>query len=785
MLRVQSLLHCIGLAVQNAMAHGPSSDMSWSQHLNEIAEGTWESGRLELAGDEFPLAFGELVTADPGDYAEMLERVLQRMTERNPGLDRQCLGDYLGLLPQMAQQVFRRPSDPTGRTVPTGLTITQAEDLLPFLPPRRPRFRPAGGPGGLDNWELVELIGLSECAEVWIGSDDQQPEQSPAALKFATDPHAAEAVLAHRDLFLKVFELNEIPGIVPLRSVYLETDPPCLESPYVYGYDLTGLINEWRWRYTTAKPDAAAKLIRRIAEIVGQAHAKGIVHRDLKPSNILLHPGEGGKFSIWLTDYGWGQIAARRSSELVRGGTPRPAQMQLACRGAYTPIYEAPQISRQTEPDPRDDVYSLGVIWYQLLCRNPRAESPIGTDWAEELAAEGMSDPQIQLLDACLATRPDKRPENASVLADTLASIIPPPTSGPATGKHDGSRVISLKSSSSTQLKKISAPPPVPAADPPVYTGPASGRQDALSGGFLTGVGTVKIPAALKVPTKEGESASHGPESGKLPRSVRNSIGMSFALIPAGRFIMGSPEDEPGRREHEGPAHEVTISAPFYLAAYPVTQSQYEKVMGQNPSHFQENRGGGPEFPVECVTWFDAERFCTKLGLLPEEELAGRSYRLPTEAEWEYACRAGTTTAYPVGDKLPTTAAQFAASGKISSKLSGKGRTSMVGTYPPNAWWLYDMIGNVSEWVADWYDEYYYFDSPPTDPPGPSSGLLKVTRGGAWISPAEDCRSAARRPHDPESPANTIGFRVVMIQNAPSESALAARPKAKGPRWLG
>ena len=785
MIRVQTFLHCVGLAVQEAMTGVSRDDASWGLKLNEIARLSWESARLELSSDEFPLALGQMAAADAGDFAETLERVLQRLMQRDPLLDRQSLGDYLGLLPQMAQQVFRRPSDPTGRTVPTGLTINQADDLIPFLPPRRPRFRPAGGPDGLDNWELVELIGLSECAEVWIGSDEQQPEHSPAALKFATDPHAAEAVLAHRDLFVQVFELNEIPGIVPLRSVYLETDPPCLESPYVYGYDLTALINEWRWRYTTPKPDAAAKLIRRIAEIVGKAHAKGIVHRDLKPSNIFLHPGEGGKFSIWLTDFGWGQIAARRSAELTQGGTPRPTQTRLACRGAYTPIYEAPQLSRPAEPDPRDDVYSLGVIWYQLLCRNPRVESPIGTDWVEELAAAGMSDAQIQLLDACLATRPDRRPADANVLASTLASILASEAAASAAGKEGGSRVIGLNASSSTTLSAVPTTPGV-ATVPPVYTGPASGRQELLGGGFLTGVGTVKMAASLKVPGKSDEEAdSHGPKSSKMPRSVRNSIGMAFALIPAGRFTMGSPEDESGRKEDEGPAHEVTISAPFYLAAYPVTQAQYEKVMGHNPSHFQENRGGGPEYPVESLTWHDAERFCSKLGLLPEEELAGRSYRLPTEAEWEYACRAGTTTAYPVGDSLPASAAHFAATGKLSSKFFSKGQTAIVGRYPPNAWWLYDMIGNVSEWVNDWYDEYYYFDSPATDPPGPATGMLKVTRGGAWISPATDCRSAVRRAHDPESRANTIGFRVVMIQNTPDPTRASAKAKAKGPRWIG
>src|SRR6185503_13169663 len=130
-------------------------------------------------------------------------------------------------------------------------------------------------------------------------------------------------------LFTQVFDLNEVPGVLPLRGVYQDTDPPCLEAPFVHGYDLAGLMFEWKWRYDSAKPEAALKLVRRLASIVAKAHEKGIVHRDLKPSNVLLHPTEGGKFTMWVSDFGWGQIESVRALELAKTG-PRGEQQRLA-----------------------------------------------------------------------------------------------------------------------------------------------------------------------------------------------------------------------------------------------------------------------------------------------------------------------------------------------------------------------------------------------------------------------------------------------------------------------
>ena len=780
MIRVDRFLQCVGLAVCDKATPALSGHWPFADALPEVARTAFEHLRRELVTDDLQFALRTVASADPADFADALARALDRLADARALPYRDALGEYLGLIPQTAHQILRRPDDPSGQSLPAGFAVSQPDDLIAFLPPRRPRFHPAGGPPGLDGWELGDLVGMGECGEVWMAFDDDQPDNSPSAIKFATDPAAGTAVLANADLFLQVFELNGEPGIVPLRSVYLETDPPALESAFVYGYDLTALIHEWKWRFDAAKPEASIKIVRRLAEIVGKAHARGVVHRDLKPSNVLLHPGDAGKFTVWVTDFGWGQIAAARSADMAQSSTDRPEQARLTTRGAYTPIYEAPQVAQGDAPDPRDDVYSLGMIWYQLLRRDVRASAPSGTDWAEDLTADGLTEAQARLLGACLATRPDRRPADANVLVQSLTQALL--AKQPATA-DDGSRLISLKSQSGYV-------PPVKPDTPPVYTGPSAGRAGAVSSGFLTGMGTVKMGQSLgtkeestRLTPSSSASAVHGP--GSTLKSVRNVVGMSFAVIPAGTFTMGSPDDESGRREHEGPAHEVTLTRPYFISAYPVTQAQFEKVMGKNPAHFSRSLGG-PDYPVESVSWYDAERFCETLSLVPAEEAAGRSYRLPTEAEWEYACRAGTTTAYPFGDEIGPAVAHFSPTGGGTSWGTHKGQTVLVGQSPANPWWVYETIGNVAEWVSDWYDEYYYFDSPAEDPHGPTGGTLKVTRGGSWMSPATDCRSASRRPHDPGSPVNFVGFRVVMVPQPPGGTRAGATTKRDaGPNWLG
>ena len=199
--------------------------------------------------------------------------------------------------------------------------------------------------------------------------------------------------------------------------------------------------------------------------------------------------------------------------------------------------------------------------------------------------------------------------------------------------------------------------------------------------------------------------------------------------------------------DDEQPVHEVQIGQPFYLGKYPITQSHWEAVMGKNPSYFR----GNPNRPVENVSWEEVQEFITKLN----ESEGGMLYRLPTEAEWEYAARAGSTTNYCFGND----ARQLSKHAWYA--LNSGGKTYPVRQLKPNAWELYDMLGNVWEWIQDWYDEEYYANSPHYDPHGPSSGSYRVVRGGGWDCNAGDCRSASRNVEHPGDHSRFVGFRLL------------------------
>jgi formylglycine-generating enzyme required for sulfatase activity len=244
-------------------------------------------------------------------------------------------------------------------------------------------------------------------------------------------------------------------------------------------------------------------------------------------------------------------------------------------------------------------------------------------------------------------------------------------------------------------------------------------------------------------------------------RAFTNSVGMKLVPIRRGKFMMGS--NDKGAPGNEKPRHEVELTRDFFMGAYEVTQKQWKTVMGNNPCYFCKTGGGGnrvqgmdtDDFPVESVSWNAVQKFLDKLEALPAERGAGRKYRLPTEAEWEYCCRAGTRTRYWTGDDLAARAENF------NSVLN---RPCKVGSYKPNAWGLYDMHGNVLEWCSDWFDEKAYGEKDRKDPRGPKVGNTRALRGGSWLLDGPNCRSAARRGYSPDTrSAGTFGFRVVCV----------------------
>jgi len=244
---------------------------------------------------------------------------------------------------------------------------------------------------------------------------------------------------------------------------------------------------------------------------------------------------------------------------------------------------------------------------------------------------------------------------------------------------------------------------------------------------------------------------------------ISNSIGMQLVLLPPGSFWMGAPESESECYSNEWPLHAVGITRPFYLGVFPVTQREYQAVTGRNPSFFHRGNGGGPDNPVEQVSWTDAVEFCRLLSALPPEREARRAYRLPTEAEWEYACRAGTMTPFYVGEALSSLQANFNGMYPYGGAPPGPylRKTTRVGVYPGNAFGLYDLHGQVWEWCLDYYEDNFYAVSPTYDPQGPTAGTRRTVRGGAWSYAARGCRSAVRYGYGPNVRNSRFGFRVV------------------------
>ena len=248
-----------------------------------------------------------------------------------------------------------------------------------------------------------------------------------------------------------------------------------------------------------------------------------------------------------------------------------------------------------------------------------------------------------------------------------------------------------------------------------------------------------------------------------MPGSIyKNSIGMEFVSVQAGKFLMGSPDSDPEARAFEKPRHEVTISRPFYLSRFEVTQAQWEAVMGSNPYTLDRSnpyynlpgmaqRITRPNHPA-TVSWNDVQEFITRLN----QKEGGNRYRLPTEAEWEYAARGGTTTAYSFGDN-DADLGRHAWFGEDFAT----GGTHPVGQKAPNPWGLHDVHGNAWEWVQDWFDLAYYASSRSVDPIGPQQGSKRVVRGGSWHTTATSWRTAFRRDYDPDYRGISIGFRLL------------------------
>ncbi|MDB9456258.1 bifunctional serine/threonine-protein kinase/formylglycine-generating enzyme family protein [Dolichospermum circinale] len=269
----------------------------------------------------------------------------------------------------------------------------------------------------------------------------------------------------------------------------------------------------------------------------------------------------------------------------------------------------------------------------------------------------------------------------------------------------------------------------------------------------LTNQKTIVISSPINPPKPPANINVNINLQSSFQENLGNGVFLEMIAIPGGTFWMGSPENEAERSSHESPQHQVTVPS-FFMGKYPLTQAQYQAIIGDNPSGFKGNNR-----PVETVSWDDAVTFCQKLS-----QRTGKNYRLPSEAEWEYACRAGTNTPFYFGDNITPDLVNYDGNYPYKSAPKGKYRqqTTDVGAFPPNAFGLYDMHGNVWEWCEDdWHENYI---NAPTDGSAwnsRSGDNIRLLRGGSWSFIARICRSASRNRLSRGNRFNIYGFRVV------------------------
>ncbi len=717
-----ALLRFFAKAALNAVGGGVAGDFV-VEVLPDMARDVWNWWGKDRPEQELRAEVQQIAQLTPAEAEQQAAQVVREEAGSAAEPVLKLVTALVARVPATIRASQRSIADPSGRTVSPSLRLRQANDLIPLLPHRVPRFQEGQKPlPGLD-WQLVEPLGVGGFGEVWRARNPHMGTDT--ALKFCLDPVAARSLRNEVDLLRRVqAEEGRHPGIVQLRNTYLSADPPFVEYEYIAGGDLASIIGEWQALPAGERVERAAQLMYELAGIVGFAHSlrpRAIIHRDLKPANVLVQPTSEGKSKLKVADFGIGGVSAEHAIAGITRRNSRGVFLTEVLRGSYTPIYASPEQQRGLDPDPRDDVFSLGMIWLHLLTGDLMLQ-PIG-NWGRAISELNLPGPMLELLNKCLEAQAKWRLENAAVLEQELRKLL-----GVKEQKPKRSRF-------SWEPGDVSVTPSPGRTPPP--------------------------------PARTNE--------------VVNSIGMRFVLIPPGKFLMGSPDSEEGRNENESPLYEVEITRPFYLGVDPVTVGQFLAFVEKSGYRTHAETEGGSyrwtgekwkkeknlnwaspgwslnsQDPVTYTNWHDTISFLKWLSDLAEENTVGQAYRLPTEAEWEYACRgvSPSRSVYPFGNAI---------SDKLANFNNHLQRTSAVGSYPANGFCLHDMIGNVWECCSDWYDANYYQQSPKLDPRGPTSGTSRVARGGAWSDDATYCRSAYRDADDPSDRSNLIGFRVVLV----------------------
>ncbi|MBN1672425.1 MAG: SUMF1/EgtB/PvdO family nonheme iron enzyme [Kiritimatiellae bacterium] len=627
----------------------------------------------------------------------------------------------------------------------------------------------------LGQYRIVRLLGRGGMGEVYEA--EHQVLGLNYALKllpsdFAARPGALErfqrearvmAQLQHPNI-LRVDEFGGNDGRYWLR-MELATGLPIDEKPVSlqdYADALGGRVPQ----------DELLKILTQVVGGLAYAHAHGAIHRDLKPSNILLAGCDAAGIEAKIADFGlvrlvgeeWvrsrAEVSVQMSMGLGQGDGPQVSLGEARTLGGPdaaggggsstramlgTYAYMSPEQKKGEDADERSDLYAVGLMAFRLLTGQ--------SDFSFELPSE-LDGGLVPEWDAFVkeTLRPDRGRRvadagSAAALLGTVRAAMARSPAEPAVRrtprpKRPAAEKKLAKSHPAAEEKRRDAKtgsPPLPKAAAKraeaVPSGPPLPSAADLAAYAEAGYADLQ---GLAEGSAEAQQRQRAAVAGLgLPLEVENrAVGVRFRLVPPGTLL--SPQQK-----------EVRISSAFYMGIFEITQGQWEEVMGGNPSMHAK---AGRDAPVETVDWGECCEFCEKLCRLADVPLG--TYRLPTEAEWEHACRAGTRLRYYTGKRKSDLKRAAAFGGWFKGPRP-------VGQLAPNAWGLYDMLGNVAEWCSDWYAEPAA--GPATDPTGPKQGTHRVARGGGWLDIAWGCEVTARFKHKPGHKNQDLGLRVVRV----------------------
>nr|WP_232731716.1 bifunctional serine/threonine-protein kinase/formylglycine-generating enzyme family protein [Oscillatoria sp. PCC 10802] len=622
-------------------------------------------------------------------------------------------------------------------------------------------------------YKIVKYLGGGAFGQTFLASDTQLPDNPECVVKQLKPQYNDPSILQIASRLFKteaqtLQKLGEHDQIPRLLAHFEENQEFYLVQQFIDGDSLCAEIKpgcKWTEKQTVA-------FLLDVLTALSYAHQQGVIHRDIKPANLIRRRKDK---KIVLIDFG--------AVKQVSTGVVNAQQSQTSLTvGIGTPGY-MPSEQTQGKPQFSSDVYALGITAIQALTgisperlpEDPVTGEVIWRNWAK------VSPKLANILDKMVRYDYRQRYSPASQALQAVSSLTKPNSpltrrqvvklAGFAGGGFVASvfaRQLFTSPPSSPIVENSPSPPnPLPQAEQRVDTSPTPETPPPPPRSRGSEGKTLQTFAfdAITVDARGREINRTRRQAEYFTHDLGDGVILEMVSIPGGTFMMGSPQTESGRYSDEGPQRLVTVQ-PFFMGKYAITQAQWKVVaalpkvnrdLNPDPSRFK-----GANRPVENVSWDDAVEFCARLS-----QKTGRDYRLPSEAEWEYACRAGTTTPFHFGETITTDLANYDGNSTYASAPKGvyRQQTTDVGSFPPNAFGLYDMHGNVWEWCADLYHGNYA--GAPVDGSVWSSGgnedrQSRMLRGGSWRSYPGVCRAAYRHGCGPEFRVGDLGFRAVV-----------------------